>query len=387
MVISDPFRDPPLTTWNIFFSASWFERDEPTHWNSIADFASLVDLLCFNERLRVLGEPKRLPFEKHSSSMFNYLRASEVMEVTGIRDADLARAAKAARKHAVMFVGPMYLERAEAWIREAFDLNTFRNQQAQPTMNLTVRTKTPLALETATPAAIATALADSDNWNVRTYVSRTFMYHAVAEVLRSRFVPDAARRNLLTRLSEREERWIDEAAASIGKQWREYPRSQARLRRRLSPLAAVVLERSRGKPKRIVPELFALREELRPFRQRIRQRELAAITGMRTRAIAFERKWTRTIRELERSYGPSPGIVSLRGGLGLAQDMSNLGDNPADWKRWLSSLTGASVGMVRRYFDRRPVVELIKLRRAYGASGALAHRLNQLFPDLDTSRE
>jgi hypothetical protein len=380
---SDPFDAAPLTTWNMFFSASWFERGEATHWNSVEDFASLVDLLCFNERIRVLGVPERAPFEKHESALFKYLRSSEVVEVMDIPKVDTARAAESAKKHVVLFVGPTNLETLGTWINEAFDVNTFRNEQVRPTMNLTVRTKTPRALETVSASAIAAALADSSNWNVRTYVSRTFMYYASAEVLQSRFVPDAARRQLLGKIAQREERWIDQAAGTIRKQWREYPKVGAVLRRRLSPLAAAVIERAGGRPERIVPALFTLREELRPLRSRVQRLESEAVTGMRSRAIAIERGWTQTIRELERSYGPSPGLVSFHTGLGLAEDTAAVGDNPTDWKQWLSLLAGAPVGVVRRVLARRPVVELIRLRRELRASKAIARGLKELFPDLD----
>lgn len=377
----------PLVTWNVFFSASAFERQEVQSWESIEDLVLLIDLLCLRDRIVVLGDPDRPPFHLHHSRFFDALRESGAIKVRSLPDDQLAVASETAQKHAVVFLGAEHLTQVEDWLSEAFAVNHFHKQLLRPTMNLTVRTRTPLELRRISPEGIARILAHSGSWNERTYVSRTFMYYAAAEALGLHLNADAARRPLLGSVVKHEQRWIEQAADKATSQWRKFPKTRQAVRKHLSPLTAALLERSHGNQARFSSELLKLREELSPLRTRLNRLESEVISGKRNRALTLERRWSATLKEIERSYGLSPGLITVRSGLGLAEDASALGDTPKDWSEWAKVLGGLPLTAILRLMARRPVIELIKLRRELWSSGRIAERLQQLYPRLEPPRD
>ena len=271
------FLQPPLMTWNAFFSASAYERNEPGGWAAVEDLVSVVDALCFQEEISVLGDPRHRPFAAHDSSFFDAIRRSKVLTVDSLNDSLRARAAELARKHAVLFFGPRNLRRLESWISEAFTLNEFRSAVSRPTMNLDVRTRTPNEIRLLTVSALANRVAAPHDWNARTFTSRTFMYYACAEMLQREFLPDAARKGIIQSVTKEERRWSVRVGNAATAAWREFPETGRMFRQRLSPFTAELLERCDGDAHRLAPELLALREELRPVREKLRSLEFRRI--------------------------------------------------------------------------------------------------------------
>lgn len=113
------FVQPTLLTWNVFFSASAYERGEVGGWPAVEDLVSVVDALCLHDTVAVLGDPRRRPFASHDSEFFDAKRRSGALAVETLNEASKIRAAEAARKRAVLFFGRRHLRKLESWIAEA----------------------------------------------------------------------------------------------------------------------------------------------------------------------------------------------------------------------------------------------------------------------------
>src|SRR5205823_14976777 len=130
------------------------------------------------------------------------------------------------------------------------------------------------------------------------------------------------------------------------------------------------LERCDGDGRRVAPELLAVRQELRSL-------EIEAFTGTRRRALRAEKRLAQIIREIGRAYGPSPGTVQMKAGIGLAKVFAALGDDSTAWTSWFSATMSAIQAGKRRFWDRRPIAKLIGLKRDMWAADRVLSRLRR----------
>src|SRR5437868_9118921 len=92
--------------------------------------------------------------------------------------------------------------------------------------------------------------------------------------------------------------------------------------RDITPLAAIVFDRASPHRSNIPAEMVRLRDELAPFRKRLRDAEEDLLWGTRDNEIAAFRKWKAVFEEIEREFGKGDHLVSVSGVLGFAEGVA-----------------------------------------------------------------
>jgi hypothetical protein len=289
-----------------------------------------------------------------------------------------------------IFLPQLEHPKMDEWLDAALALNEMPNaRESVAMMNSRVRLHGSTVLASPAPENVAAALSKhSDTIGLRPFVIRTFMYLSYAELAKLPFAPDSTRSNLVDAALRREGDLASELRSRLAQQWQHFPaQGDVDLRRRVSPFAAVVLERCKGSRKAIPWEILTLRDELRSVRESLGELEHAILFGIRQKAVKAEAKWNGVLKEVGRSYGPSPDLVNLASGLALAQSAADVLDKPTSVSAWAGAIAALPVTAAARYFRRRPVAQLYKLRSELPASGRLSAVVNAMFPEITRSRQ
>jgi hypothetical protein len=210
------------------------------------------------------------------------------------------------------------------------------------------------------------------------FVIRTFLYLGYHEVTGLVFVPDAVRASLVGNVVASEQEVREKLLGALkpppgkGAERTEPPVS------RISPLAAVVFERS-SQRNEILHEMEGLREELAPLRERVRGAEKKIFYGKGVEVSDGIQEWKLVAAELQKSFGSEPHLVSLRSILRLGREFADVADEPVKAKNWLAFLLGLPFEVASRLLSRRPAVELHHLRDEVPGVGRLQRSVQRLF--------
>ncbi len=283
----EPRFDHRLVPWNLFFSASAYERKNEIGWSSIADLSTLIDALCLYDRFVVLGDPEKPPFAAHTSDFFEAFKTADVIKVVSLNLDQESQVSIAVTRHLALFVGEHGLPNLETWIQEALRRNDFAiGGRDRPTMNREVRLSNRSFLKDAAKEQLTTRLLqEKSNSALNSFVTRTFMYYSTSEVLGIPVTSDAIRANLMQQIVNNERAFFrEQILQKIQQSWQDYPTHGFQgLRRHVSPFAAIVFERCDGKPARIVKEMFEIRFEFSYLRERLHQLEQRYLYGIKRR--------------------------------------------------------------------------------------------------------
>jgi hypothetical protein len=217
-----------------------------------------------------------------------------------------------------------------------------------------------------------------------TFVVRSFLYVAYADVARLVFTPDVSREPVVESVVEAERDLRERLLQALDTSWQRFPRiGDSDLKRNISLLAAVVFERAKPDRTRIVPVMKELREQLAPLRQRLRRAEDVILNGQGDDPINAEVAWNQAIKELQRSFGAEPHLVSTEKILSFGEHVGDLADEPQSPKAWMAMLLGLPFEIVKRLVYRRPAVELHRLRRDRPAVERLRQTALSLFGSME----
>jgi len=390
-----------LITQNILSSAAEIESADTSDWTTIQDLSAFIDLFCLYEKSVVLARGGVSPYDM-TSNFFGLLKDTSFIEIEHpTRTEDVAATAS---KHLITFLGQQDQD-PEDYIQ----LLDFALQPDQASYCLTYK---PDGVEevqmgdewfrsTPSHSDLLNLLRSEKNMaRSATFLVRTFLYLAYADVHKITFTPDAVRtpvlekvldteeevqKGLVAHLESREEskskgeEYREQLLSGIQSSWEQYPRTGTRnLERTVSPFAAVIFERSRSK-KDIIREMENLRRELAPFRKRLGDLEYKALWKSRDEAIEADLQWNRLIEEIERSYGPDPQLITIRRAINYGERIGELIDKPLSWKALTAALVGLPAEVLYRLLSRRPAIELHRLRHELPSHERLVKAINRLF--------
>jgi hypothetical protein len=121
---------------------------------------------------------------------------------------------------------------------------------------------------------------------------------------------------------------------------------------------------------------------MRPTRERLREIEWHALWDGRAEGLKSQAKLGAILEEINKAFGPRPGLLTWETGLAFREDTGKIIDNPTSWKAWLDGLSNLSARAASRLIYRRPVAEIHQLQKELPGPRALEKLLYELFGDL-----
>jgi hypothetical protein len=154
------------------------------------------------------------------------------------------------------------------------------------------------------------------------------------------------------------------------------------LRQTITPFAAIVFERAYPSKKNIIREMAKLREELAPFRIRMRKYEKKAFWSDWDENNEAENKWQEVLNEIEKSFGKEPKLITFKRGLGFGEALGELVQEPHKIGSWTKLLLGQPLEVTQRMLLRAPVIEIHQLRKNLPGPPQLWKTASRLFGDI-----
>jgi hypothetical protein len=371
-----------LITQNLLISAAGFERAPQIDASALSDLSILIDLFCLYDRAIVLSRESWLPLRESNSELMDLLNQHEFIEIDEPASKDIEAITTTAKKHLTAFLGGSDVQDYDGLLRYALSPD-------EAWYGIHYRADGVEALQLGREWLIhgwgredlmRRLAREADVARGTTFLVRSFLYLAYADIARLPFTPDAARCPALATLLDGEDELLREAFLDKFKStWEQHPTSGYRqLRRNVSPFAGLVFERSKDRSD-VARQMEQLRKELAPFRKRVGSLEDTALWGSRDEAVAAERKWEGVLTELATNFGADPRLVSIRRALAFGESVSAGVAEPTSWKDWLSSLAGLPLEIASRLVSQRPAVEIHHLRGELPGPGRLAAAVERLF--------
>lgn len=219
-----------------------------------------------------------------------------------------------------------------------------------------------------------------------TYVTRTFLYMAYAQLKDLPLMTEVARMPLVQKGTDSEKALAERLRKELEAAGHAAPaRRFPELRRSLSPLAAIVFERAARNPSNLPNQMARLRDELAPLRKRLREAEYEIRYGDLDSADITAKRWEKVFTEMRRTYGGDPKVVSFDGLMDFGVAGADVVDNPASATSWIGAIVGMPVSIMRRLLARRPLLEIHRLRKELRGDGRLKDVVQQLFPHVGSA--
>src|SRR5262249_13884705 len=133
-----------------------------------------------------------------------------------------------------------------------------------------------------------------------------------------------------------------------------------------------------SKRENIAQEIAKLRNELKDTRARIREAEDELFWASYDQEARASQKWNRVFAEIERRYGQGTGIVNCVDLVRFSDKQAEILLDPNKWPRLLT----LPVEVMRRWFARRPVIELHRLAAQLPGSQGLQRSIARLFGEV-----
>jgi len=371
-----------LTGWNIFFSASWYERSEAFTWAALSDLVCLIDLITLHDSLHVLGDASLPPFITHHTPFFEAIKASRLVQVDQPLGDQEARIRSVATRRLELYLGPVGGLDAARLLEAARDTLRVPAQLSIGEMNTDVRHELTDPKIGSSPARLRRLLSsDAAPAGLPAFLARTFYYAAYSDVENIPWVPDHVRVPLARDLMKVERGLAEDLRKRLQKHWEDTPISgRLEILQRTSPFAAVVFMRCKGDRTAIPDEMLGLRNEFSQTRMNLLELE-SELHSSRDRAVEIKRKWLKVLGEVDKRYGPSPARVTLESGISLAEDAAEVVPRPEDVGAWLKALGGLPMEFLKGLLRRRPIAQIHRIRRELPAAATLKKVINVLFPN------
>jgi hypothetical protein len=210
------------------------------------------------------------------------------------------------------------------------------------------------------------------------FLIRTFLYLGYQDIKGLVFVPDVVRTAVAANIVANENEVRGKLLSALDPHPKGKSTAPPPTPERISPLAAVVFERSKNK-KQIVPQMVALRAELTPLRERLAKAEQKIFYGKGTEVRDNINEWDLVVSEVTRRYGKESHFITTSSALKLGHDIAEATDDPKKVKNWMGFLLGLPFDIVSRLLARRPAVELHNLLKEVPGSMRLQQGISRLF--------
>jgi hypothetical protein len=371
-----------LITQNLLTSAASLEWSNDPDWLAVQDFSLLVDHFLLYDGAIVVGKGVEAWMKELDSSIYDLLERTQFISTTTL-DASLEQnVACTARQHLVAFLGKDASVDYDELFRFSLDAShTSYDLSYIPDGREEIKGGQRWLLTSPSTRALIEQIGKESHYHARgvAFLLRTFLYLAYADVTKTPFTPDSARAAAVETVLAAETRFRDELRTAMSDAWRSRKGlGDEELRRQVSPLAAVVLERAAPEWSSVIQELQHLREELAPLRKRLREAEWGALWGTDEDSIMAKREWEAAQEEIGRSFGHEPHLITLKRGVAFSEALGELADKPTSYSSWLSAVLSLPLEIVSRMHARRPAIELHRLRRDLPAVERLRGSLRQL---------
>lgn len=374
-------RGQRLLTQNLLTSAASLERTTSQGWEAIHDFSLLVELFCLYDRAVVIGRGIRDTLRSMDSSLFALLEETNFISTATLDESEQQAVATAARQHLITFLGEDKPADYDELFR--FALNAPGTSYALsyvPDRGEELVQGQEWLMTTPTREGLIEQLGRETHFaRGTTFLVRTFLYLAYADIANLPFTPDTTRVPALGAVLDKEVHFRDKLLTAMSSGWQSTSEVEdPQLRRHFSPLAAVVIERAAPDWRNVTRQLKDLRAELTPLRTRLQKAEQVLLWGTHDASVKVQREWQAVHEELARSYGYEPNLVSIRRGVGYGEALGNLADNPTSYESWAKAVLSLPVETLSRMHARRPAIELHRLRRDLPTIGRLRAGLRLL---------
>lgn len=214
-----------------------------------------------------------------------------------------------------------------------------------------------------------------------TFLVRTFLYLAYANVSQIVFTPDTTRALVLENILAKEEQFRGRLLKRLQEPWEDHQMPD-----RVTPLAAIIFKRAYPDKRNIPTEMAKLREELTPLRKRLHDIEDRLLRRSYDEALSAKDQWNDILAEIERDFTEptfkhASAEVKVRRALNLV-DVGDLIANPLSPGTWAKTLLGAPLEAIYRMLRQRPVIEIHRLKRQLPGSQQLEELISNLFGEV-----
>jgi len=367
-----------LITQNLLVSAASHELQGKTNWKAIHDLSVFIDTFCLYDEIVVLGRqaysmlPNRsdiisaakeiirieepFPNARVIGTACGHLGAYLNEEMSADKFQPLIESLRDYHSVALAFSttpdGPDDFRQGEEWLR-------------------TVPEKSDI---------LAALGRDKEFHRGVTFLVRTFLYLAYADIYRLAFTPDSTRARVLEPIAQSERKLRQMLLEKLKKEFQNHSfGNDINVRRHITPLASVVFDRAYPKLENIAREMVELRYDLAPIRERLRRVENKLADGTRKDELAVAREWGQVFQEIEKVYGFGEGLLSLQSTLAFAESAGEFVEKPVNPGTWAKILT-LPAHMLRRMLNRWPVLEIHRVQ--FPSSEKLQNVVHRLFGDI-----
>ncbi len=378
-----------LTTQNLLTSAAVYETRHPSDWSSIQDLCVPINLFCLYDNVLVLGREAspHVLLRQNRSSIYEVLDDQKFVQVDAVVDKEMAKKVSSAARSHLRSVLP-----AEADINKYDNLLSQALRADEVAFGLTRKPDrgedylTIREWEKRPPSDRAFLAKLENGHNAQrsmTFMARTFLYVGYMNVRRLAFVPDTTRVPLVDMISKREDDLRGSLLKVLQKSNKEQPQTQPdEIWDTITPLAAIVLNGARTRDG-IARQMADLRYEMTDLRARLRQLEEATLGNeTRTEEKAALRKWHEINKEISRSFGEGGSLLTRKNVFDFGAPALKTGLDPANPANWLKLMAALPFEALGRLINRRPEVELIRLKNDIPGTGSIKKNIKRLFGDV-----
>ena len=351
---------------------------ESISWNEITNLAALIDILCFFDELHVLGRWDNVHLRQTPSEMSDFIAPIVRTDYVAEERADDLRVVAASHLRSVLE------DDGGAEVRRVFGARLSRD--AVQIFERSDSDTDPWGAEWTTSGPTLGEVVGRNEYREEVFMRRTFLYLAYADVFGMALTPDAGRHDFVSALLRREDMVADQLLHTLDKAYSEVGGTSFKyIRERISPVAALVINRAAEKSTSVALETSIMREELKAIRTTLRETEDALAFGSHDDAQRAELRWNAALDEVRRSYGAEPDLLTVRKALNFGRDLASVADASTSYKSWIGSLLALPLDVISRVLARRTVVDLHRLRPEVPGGGRLNQSIVRLFGDLPRS--
>lgn len=376
-----PPRSTRLVTQSLIISAlRATERRPGVTWQEITDLSALIDVCCFFDEAHVLGRVANAHLRQPSSEMLDLLRSIVRTDyVAPDRAADVRSAATA---HLLTVV-----QDSEQSLKPPATLSRLPLGDVLSLLDSAEDTDESIWGNEWTTGCPTDGELRAQIYNRNVFFIRTFLYIAYADLSDLSFTADWRRAKVVGLLLQREDDLASKLRQSIHQAYASTAAGGFRdIRKRVSPIAAVVFDRASKNGTSIASETRAMREELSQFRTTLRDAQEQLKYGTHDEALLAETKWNNAIEELQRAYGSEPDILTVRKLISFGPELARIADDASKYGSWTKALLTLPLEVASRIIARRTVVDLHQLRENVPAGGALDLAIKSLFGRVKEAR-
>jgi hypothetical protein len=377
-----------LITQNLLTSAAYAVREKEPDWLSIQDLSVLIELYCLYDRAVVIGREANYAINNWDDPLFDLFKRTDFINAAYIeQDDEGERLVRTAQRHLLTFLGEQDSAKYRDLIKQSLNAPQATYELSRiPDRGEELSVGQEYLLTTPSRADILQELdRDKAYSRATTFLVRTFLYLAYADVANLAYTPDLTRSAVSAAVCDAEQLFRDRLLNAMKSSWTgdaefvDPSVDRLQLQRKLSPLATIVLERAYPDRNRIVPEIEHLRAELSDVRKKLRDAEDKLQWRSRKERQKAEQEWNAVFQEVERTYGQEEELTSVKGIIRFAVSLIDVPSEPDNYAAWAAEILSIPIQAAVKLLRRRTLVDIHRLHRDLPAPGRLRTSVNRLF--------